>query len=214
VTDRTVVLWRHGRTEWNAANRFQGQLDVPLDDVGREQAEHAARLLAGMPPALIVTSDLGRAMATGEPLERITGLTARRDDRLRETHGGVWQGRLGSEIERDDAAAFAAWRSGADVPAGGAERRTEVAERATAAILAALADVPAGGVLVAVTHGGTARAAIGGLLGLPHDSWGALGGLANCNWSVLEESVLTPAGWRLSEHNAGSLPEAVVGDDR
>jgi probable phosphoglycerate mutase len=214
VTDRKVVLWRHGRTAWNAENRFQGQTDVPLDAVGVEQAEHAARLLAGMPPSLILTSDLGRAIATGEPLERITGLAARRDARLRETHGGSWQGRLGTEIESEDAEAFASWRSGSDVAAGGAERRTDVAARATAAIREAVAEVPAGGVLVAVTHGGTARAAIGGLLGLPVGTWGALGGLANCNWSVLEESALTPAGWRLSEHNAGSLPEAVVGDDR
>ena len=67
-----------------------------------------------------------------------------------------------------------------------------------------------GQVLLVVTHGGSARAMLGRMLDLPVDRWGALGGLANFSWSVLEE---TPWGWRLAEHNAGTLPEPVVGDD-
>ena len=79
------------------------------------------------------------------------------------------------------------------------------------AIVDALAEVPPGGTLVVVTHGGSARAAIGSLLDLPLDRWAVVGGLANCCWSVLEEA--RPAGWRLVEHNAGSLPEPVMGDE-
>ena len=79
------------------------------------------------------------------------------------------------------------------------------------AILEALATLPPGGTLVVVTHGGSARAAIGSLLDLPMDRWavdrrpeqlllvGARGG--------------RPDGWRLVEHNAGSLPEPVMGDE-
>jgi broad specificity phosphatase PhoE len=70
---------------------------------------------------------------------------------------------------------------------------------------------PDDGVLVLVTHGGTARALIGRLLGLPQVSWQVLGGLANCSWSVLEE--WGERSWRLTEHNAGTLPEPVMGDD-
>jgi broad specificity phosphatase PhoE len=62
-----------------------------------------------------------------------------------------------------------------------------------------------------VTHGGTARVTIGKLLGLPEQYSGVLGGLSNCSWSVLGEGH---RGWRLLEHNAGSLPEPVFGDDR
>ncbi|HEU4490154.1 MAG TPA: histidine phosphatase family protein, partial [Jiangellales bacterium] len=58
---RRVVLWRHGRTEWNAAGRFQGQSDVALDDSGRAQAERSARLLAALWPTVLVSSDLLRA---------------------------------------------------------------------------------------------------------------------------------------------------------
>ena len=58
MTARRVVLWRHGRTAWNAESRFQGTTDVPLDEVGIAQAERAARDLATLAPARIVASDL------------------------------------------------------------------------------------------------------------------------------------------------------------
>jgi probable phosphoglycerate mutase len=99
------------------------------------------------------------------------------------------------------------------VPAGGGERRTEVAARVCPAIVEAAATVPAGSTLVVVTHGGSARAAIGTLLDLPLDRWAVVGGLANCCWSVLEETGYGSGGWRLVEHNAGSLPEPVMGDE-
>jgi broad specificity phosphatase PhoE len=209
---RRVVLWRHGRTAWNMANRFQGQTDVPLDDVGREQARQAARLVAAFPPSVIVASDLQRARETAQPLAALTGLSVQPDPRLRELHAGSWQGRLGSEIEAVDGVSYRAWRSGGDVRAGGGESRTELADRSAEALLEHLAGVPDDGVLVAVTHGGTTRAALGRLLGLPLGHWGVLGGLANCAWSVIEE--VGAGRFRLTEHNAGSLPEPVVGDDR
>jgi len=208
------VLWRHARTGWNHEGRFQGQLDVPLDDEGLAQARHAARLLATFPPTRLVSSDLARAADTAQALADLSGLVVVTDPRLRETDGGSWQGRLASEILADDGARFRAWRSGADLPAGGAETRTQVADRAEAAVKAALDGLTSGGVLVVATHGGTARALIGRLLGLPLDAWHVLGGLANCSWSVLEDAGdAGVARWRLTEHNAGTLPEPVAGTD-
>ena len=64
--------------------------------------------------------------------------------------------------------------------------------------------------LVVVSHGGTIRTTIGRLLGLAPVTWESLGGLSNCCWSVLGEGA---RGWRLTEHNAGTLPEPVLGDD-
>jgi probable phosphoglycerate mutase len=205
-----VVLWRHGQTAWNLEDRFQGSTDVELDAVGRGQAERAARLLASLAPAAVVSSDLARARATAESLARLVGLEVRPDERLRETFGGSWQGRTVAELLELDPDAYLLWRSGADVPAGGGERRSDVAARVVPAITEAVAGVPAGGTVVVVTHGGSARAAIGTLLDLPLDRWAVVGGLANCCWSVLEE--VGPA-WRLVEHNAGSLPEPVMGDE-
>jgi probable phosphoglycerate mutase len=205
-----VVLWRHGQTRWNIEDRFQGHTDVDLDDTGREQAARAARLLAALGPAAIVTSDLARARDTAAELAALARVPMQEDSRLRETYGGTWQGLTVSEIQRLDADAYLEWRSGADVPAGGAERRTEVAARVTPAILEAVAPLRPGETLVVVTHGGSARSAIGSLLGLPLDRWAVIGGLANCCWSVLEEFG---SGWRLVEHNAGSLPTPVMSDE-
>lgn len=204
------MLWRHGQTSWNVEDRFQGHTDVDLDATGRDQAQRAAGLLASLEPQSIVSSDLRRATSTAAALVRLTGVDAQEDQRLRETFGGSWQGLTVSEIRDQDAAAYALWRSGADVPAGGAETRSDVASRVRPAILDALAPLAPGSTLVVVTHGGSARAAIGSLLDLPLDRWAAVGGLSNCCWSVLEEADAT---WRLVEHNAGSLPTPVMGDE-
>ena len=204
------MLWRHGQTRWNIEDRFQGHSDVELNDTGRSQARRAARLLAALEPQAIVSSDLRRASDTAAELSRLTGVPVQEDGRLRETFGGSWQGLTVGEIRDLDAEAYALWRTGADVPAGGAETRTDVAARVAPAISEAVAPLTPGGTVVVVTHGGSARAAIGSLLDLPMDRWAVIGGLSNCCWSVLEEAG---TGWRLVEHNAGSLPTPVMGDE-
>jgi glucosyl-3-phosphoglycerate phosphatase len=213
------VLWRHGRTSWNAQERFQGHLDIELDDVGRDQAARAAAVLAALRPASITSSDLVRARDTAAALSAVTGVEAAVDPRLRETFGGSWQGRTVSEIRAVDGDAYDRWRndSHVDVPAGGGETRSGLAARVVPAVLDAVDAVPPGATLVVVTHGGSVRAAIGSLLGLAMESWAAIAGLANCCWSVLEERPQTAyvaAGWRLLEHNAGTLPQVVLGDEQ
>ncbi len=208
---RRLVLWRHGRTEWNAAKRFQGQIDVALDSVGLAQAEAAAGMLAALLPHRIVSSDLSRARTTAEALSRRTGVVVELDPRLRETDAGDWQGLGRSELLARYPDDLAAWAAGSDLRPGGGERRTEVAERMVAAIEDALSGVPSGGTLVVATHGGAARAAVGQLLGLPVSDWAVFGVLTNCAWTVLTEQA---HGWRLEEYNARSLPEQALGDDR
>ncbi len=214
-TARRVVLWRHGQTVWNAENRFQGQTDVPLDEIGVQQAGRAARLLAALTPDLIVSSDLRRASDTAAPLADILKQPVHVDEGLRETYAGRWEGQVAQDILADDGDAYRAWQRGEDVRAGTTgERRSEVAERAVAAVKRALAQLSdTSGTVVVVTHGGAGRAVVGRMLGLPQEHWGALGGLSNCSWSVLAETD-DGTRWRLLEHNAGSLPEPVLGDDR
>jgi broad specificity phosphatase PhoE len=215
VRRRRIVIWRHGRTAWNAERRFQGQLDVPLDEVGLAQAAQAAAALARLKPNRIVSSDLSRAMRTAQALADRTGLEVQPDPGLRETFAGEWQGLSRQELESRFAAELAEWASSSDTRPGGGETRREVAERMVTSISAALASVGKGQTLVVATHGGAARAAIGALVGLPAEYWGALGVLTNCAWSVLEEN-LTEHGppWRLQEYNAGSLPRTALADDR
>jgi probable phosphoglycerate mutase len=209
VPRRRVVLWRHGRTEWNDSRRFQGQTDVALDDVGRTQALRAAEQLAMLKPQIIVSSDLARAAETAAALAGVTGLEVQHTKALRETHGGVWEGQFADDLKSDPM--YVAWLAGDDVPAGGSETRSQVGDRAFQAVRAVAEQLDEGGLAVVASHGGTIRGAIGRMLGLPVDHWRVLGGLANCCWSVLEEGR---TGWRLVEHNAGSLPQVVLGDDR
>ena len=138
------MLWRHGRTAWNGENRFQGHLDIPLDEVGRAQAARGAALLAGLGPHALASSDLQRARDTAAELARVTGLEIAVDRGLRETAGGRWEGLLATDIAATDAEAYAAWRSGSDVAAGGAETRSQVADRATAAVRRLLESVADG----------------------------------------------------------------------
>ncbi len=206
-----LVIWRHGQTDWNIENRFQGHSDIPLNSVGHYQAEHAAKILEAMGATRIIASDLIRAQQTAEKLSALTGLPVETDARLRETNGGNWEGKTGSENRANDSARFIGWISGDDGPAGEiGERRSEVALRAEAAAQDALES--AEGTVVFVTHGGTARCLLGKLLGLNFADWSSLGGLSNAQWSVLEYSKYLNR-WTLSEHNAGSIPEPVFGNE-
>jgi glucosyl-3-phosphoglycerate phosphatase len=216
-----LVLWRHGRTEWNSQRRFQGQTDVPLDAVGETQARAAAAQLLHLPPSRIVSSDLTRARITAQALADATGLDVGVDARLRETYAGVWEGLSREELQRDHALDLAAWAAGSDLRPGGGERRTEVAARMVEAIDAALVGMTDAETLVVVTHGGAARAAVGQLLGLAPVDWAILGVLTNCAWTVLQRRLDPEADdgrgqarWRLEEYNARSLPEKAFADDR
>lgn len=195
-------------------------------------------MLATLKPSKIVSSDLQRARQTAQALADQTGLAIHIDSELRETFAGQWEGLGREELQAEFGDELAAWAAGSNLAPGGGERRSEVAARMSAAIDRALADVPPAGVLVVVTHGGSARAAIGSMLGLPADHWGILGVLSNCAWCVLGETQLvstsstasladvltgpterfpdipTPPDWRLVEYNAQTLPEEALSDDR
>jgi broad specificity phosphatase PhoE len=168
-----LLLVRHGVTIWNREGRFQGHLDPPLDPIGVEQAWLlGARLAVEEPGQLrIVTSPLTRASATAELLAEALGRTGRRVDI--ETHDGLmeigqgdWSGRTHTEIARDDAERYAAWRAGGGqvTPPSG-----ETLEAATQRIMAALDELTSDGdpTLCLVSHGGILRLAAGHLLGLP-----------------------------------------------
>ena len=205
-----VLLWRHGQTDWNMINRFQGHSDIPLNDVGRYQVKHAAEILAGMNPTAIISSDLGRARATAQALADLVGLPVTTHENLRETNGGLWEGKTGKENRAEDFQNFIRWIDGDDNPAGTTgERRSEVAARAVGVIMKEL-EGKTDQLLVVATHGGTARCVLGELLQLPLSHWGVIGGLSNASWSILERNTRQ---WNLIEHNAGSIPEPVYGEE-
>jgi probable phosphoglycerate mutase len=206
---KRVVLLRHGRTEWNASGRFQGTLDSPLDPIGLAQAAAAGLALAPMQADALVSSDLQRALDTATAVGAECGLAVATDDRLQEINLGTWQGLTRVEAKAAYPEEYARWQTGEDARRGGGETYAEVGARASEC-LAEWLDRMGSGLLLAVTHGGTARATIGTLLGMAPDTWWRLAPLSNCRWSLLADSG---RGWRLEEHNAGSPPEEETGDD-
>ncbi|WP_280722469.1 histidine phosphatase family protein [Kitasatospora sp. MAA4] len=205
-----IVFWRHGQTSWNLESRFQGSTDIALTETGVAQAKRSARLLAGLSPDLLISSDLQRAAATAAELARLTGLDVQHHAGLQETYAGEWQGLTNAEIRARFPEQYEAWGRGEAVRRGGGELSSEVADRSVPIVLEAVDKLPERGTLVVVSHGGTIRTMLGRLLGLEPVQWECFGGLSNCCWSVLGRGA---RGWRLLEHNAGTLPQPVIGDD-
>lgn len=211
---RRLVLWRHGRTAWNTENRFQGQTDVHLDEVGERQAVAAARLLMALRPQVLVSSDLQRARSTAEALAARCGLPVRTDPRLRETNGGAWEGRRRDELLREDPEAYRAWLAGEEVrPGGYGEDRSVVGRRVMDAVGDVLRDTDAGRTAVVVTHGGAARAVLGHLLNRPFEQVRFFSVMRNAAWSVFLETESSDTPWQVLEYNARSLPEPAAADD-
>jgi probable phosphoglycerate mutase len=197
------VLLRHGRTGHTLEGRIQGQLDVELDEVGRAQAQAVADVLAEASPYAIVSSDLSRARETADAIGARAGVPVTLDPRLREISLGAWEGLTGEEARERYPAEHAAWVAGEDIARGGGETYRQAGARASACLRDVVDEAPEGATVVAVTHGGTARGALGELLGLPHDTWWRFAPLGNTCWSVLVEG---DRGWRLERHNTGLGP--------
>jgi broad specificity phosphatase PhoE len=208
VTAARVAVLRHGRTGHNLRRVWQGQLDVPLDQVGVRQSQVAAGVLAELEPVAIVASDLVRASATAQAVADVHGLPVKLDERFREVDAGRWQGLTRDEIiAAGDGDLLAAWRRGEDVALGGAERPSELGRRGAAALLEHAAALD-GGTLVVVAHGAVLRAAVLTLLGLEQPRWTLLAGLPNCGWGLVQPGEPT---WRLhawgltaSDHEPGA----------
>lgn len=172
----TLVLVRHGVTDWNRVRRFQGQIDIPLNDEGHRQAALTGQRFATDPAReqirAVYTSDLSRAAQTAEPIARMLGLDLRVDPALRERHYGSFQGRTHDELEHGELApAFRRWRAREpdfDLPGGGESLR--VFHQRVEDVLAALAARYAGGTVVAVAHGGVLDCAYRIAAGLPLDA--------------------------------------------
>ncbi len=194
-----LIIWRHGRTAWNAGNRVQGQLDVELDATGREQAAAVAPRLAARHPDAIVASDLLRARQTAEPLAALTGLPVALDPRLRERDFGEWQGLTMPEVTERFPEAHARWLAGLPVGACGIEEVDDLAKRAAAALQEAADRAPDGTVVVA-THGAAAKYGLAALLGWPVPLIRSVATVGNCHW--IEVRSDPHLGWRLVTYNS------------
>lgn len=150
----TLLLVRHGETDWNRDGRWQGHSDTQLNDVGREQAVRVAGELDGVD--VVYASDLARARETAEIVAARLGLPVRLDERLRERSFGAWEGKTAPEIEAQFRDAHARWLAGEGAGAEDAEAFADFAARVQGFLADVLARHPDGTVLV-VAHGGSIR---------------------------------------------------------
>lgn len=152
----TLYLARHGQSDWNAANRFQGHIDRPLTDLGRTQAEALARELAATALEAIYSSPLRRALDTATAVAAGRDLEVVADDGLREVDVGSWAGLTRAKVEERFPAEFRRWVDGGDGWEDG-ETYEQMSTRVLATTVA-IADAHRSGEILVVSHGGPIRA--------------------------------------------------------
>ena len=158
----TLLLARHGETDWNRELRIQGSSDIALNELGRRQAHALAQELTDVDLDAIYASDLSRASATAAAVAATHGLEVRLDRRLRERSFGSWEGLTREDLET--------------LPSGShhdGESDDEVRERVLAAVRDIAAAHPGEQVLV-VSHGGALNTLWHHALGVRVERW------ANC----------------------------------
>jgi probable phosphoglycerate mutase len=167
MSDTVLTLVRHGETEWNAAGRIQGHLDIPLSDTGLTQAAALGRRLGGEAFDAILSSDLERALQTARPIVRHSGQTILSDPRLRERHLGVLQGLTGEEAAIRQPHAWGAFK--ARIPEAALEGGETFGEfsRRVVGLIEELLRTHTGSGLLLVTHGGVLDAAYRHATGMP-----------------------------------------------
>ncbi|MHB1159171.1 MAG: histidine phosphatase family protein [Chloroflexota bacterium] len=148
----TLILVRHGETDWNLEGRYQGSVDVPLNATGREQAEGVAVGLSGQRMDAVYSSPLCRALDTAIAIARRQGLEVRTDPRLKEIDLGEWEGMLTPRIAEGYPELHRQWTvDPRPVRPPGGETIREVHDRAIAAV-EEMAVRHLGGTVCVVTH--------------------------------------------------------------
>lgn len=152
-----VLLIRHGQTDWNVEGRWQGMVDIPLNETGREQARQLAAHLKGRKLNAVYSSDLQRAAETARIIGEAVGLTPKTDERLREMHLGVFQGLTHAEQSAKFPELVIDMRKNYldfQVPEG--ETRRQMQTRAYTALMEIVTN-ESDGEIALVTHGGVIR---------------------------------------------------------
>ncbi len=163
---RHILLVRHGQTDWNAAGRWQGVLQVPLNDIGIAQANALAVMLKSRPITAVYSSDLTRASHTARIVAEAHQLNITEDARLRELDLGAFQGLTFPEISAQFPAEVEVMKAdymGFTAPRG--ESRRAMQTRAYEAFQAIITGETSDGEIVIVSHGGTIRVLLTKLFG-------------------------------------------------
>lgn len=178
-------LVRHGESAWNAENRLCGRSDVPLSEVGRQQAMSLAARLTAIPFEALYSSPLQRALETARLISEAVGLQPVLDQRLVELDYGQWEGRTLAGIMEDDAETFRAWDAHpAQLAPPGGESGLKAQQRIVSFLDSMAAKHPHGNVLVAF-HKTVCRLAVCHVLEMPPDEYRRRLFLSNAALSII-----------------------------
>ena len=172
----TILLIRHGSTEWNDKRLAQGHADIPLNDRGRREAKETAASLSEREIDAVYASDLSRAVETARPLADARNVAITADPDLREIDQGVWEGMHADEIERRWPELWGRARHYHARPGG--ETPQEVRARALRALRRIVEAHPDATVAV-VSHGGTMRWLVAEAMGYDDRESARLRGVSN-----------------------------------
>ena len=134
-----TLLLRHGQTPMSVQRRYAGLSDVPLTEVGVQQAAAAGKRLASAGLSAIVTSPLVRAVRTAEEVAAATGAPVEADEGFRETDFGAWDGLTFAEVRERWPAELTAWLADPAVAPPGGESFADVSTRVEGALRRVLA---------------------------------------------------------------------------
>ena len=150
-----LIIIRHGFSVTNEQGRFAGRTDVPLNEIGKRQAEQCAKYVCeNFKIDKIYSSDLIRAYDTARPISEITGLEIITKEDLREMYVGEWEGMLISDIRKKYPEQFEKWqRSDADFRYNGGESQKEALERGLR-VIDEIVKENDGNTVAVTTHGG------------------------------------------------------------
>lgn len=200
-----LLLVRHGETDWNLSQRFQGHSDVPLNQVGCQQAMALANRLANQRTDCIYSSDLQRASTTAKIISN-GKIEIRTDSRLREINFGLWEGLTYHEIKEKYKDALSAWENDPyqNSPTHG-ETLEQLVKRVQS-MLDKLCEKHKGQNILVVAHGGVLQTLICLALNLPPVMYWQF----HLSPASLSEISFYPAGATLnllndSSHLAGPL---------
>ncbi len=180
-----IYLVRHAVTDYNLENRFQGQLDIPLNKKGKAQAERLKYYFKGKKIDLIYTSDLKRATETAEYLSKDLNQSLRILSNLREVNVGRLEGMKWEEVKKT----YPAWVSkGHNYGYPGGETRIDI-EKRVVNLWDYICQCHSTDNIILVSHGGIIKTLICQLLGIEASNRKKLI-IDNCSvsWIVLSES--------------------------
>lgn len=192
----TLLLIRHGVTDWNQARRWQGHADIPLNETGRRQAEALARRLADWPLEALISSDLQRCRQTAVAIAAHHPLQPEFDPLWRERDVGAFSGLTGAEVKNRFPHLWPHGRGLVDPPEG--ESYLALRQRAWQAYQKVLA-AHTGRTVAVVSHGGLLHVLIGQLIGLEEAAYGRFSLRGNTGLSMVEVTAAGPVITRLND---------------